>query len=322
MYLCSLLLLSIGFVIPSCGFPPEPVMTSTPIPTYTPAVTLPPTATALPGELFYDMSRQWRVAFVDTVSRQVCVMYGDGSRKACLDYNDYDYPDGYRRKLGSWSPDGSKFAYDRNDDTGIFIWDLDEGLTAFQESGDGLVFREPSWSTNGNYIAYRIEPVAGWNIPAHVPGTYIESLDHTVKLQISQENVSVDWSPDGQSTLFSDGDLHIAMSDGANPRKITRDEAGYLHPRWSPDGLQIAFLRQNELHIELYVMNADGSGIHKVTNLAFRNPYSMFNYTWLPSGKYILYDGRLIDIETGLSSELRFPFDPSSAVWFMITTKQ
>jgi Tol biopolymer transport system component len=243
-------------------------------------------------------------------------MYGDGSSTSCLDYIDYDLPNGYRRKLGSWSPDGSKFAHDRNDDTGIFIWDLNGRVTAFQESGEGLVFRQPFWSTNGEYIAYQIEPVAQWNIPADVPGTYIESLDHSYKSRISPEEVSVDWSPDGQSLLFSDGDIYIAMSNGANPSKLTHDTAGYAYPTWSPDGLLIAFLRLDGSYNELYIMNADGSGIRKVAALDFRNSYAMFNYTWLPSGRYILYDDHLIDTETGISSHLRFPFDPSSAVWF------
>jgi WD40 repeat protein len=312
----SWLLISTGLLMLSCGTPREPTTTSMPVTTLTATAIPAPVPAPSPAELFSKMSQSWKVAFVDTSSRKLCVMYGDGSSTSCLDYIDYDLPNGYRKKLGVWSPDGSKFAYDRNDDTGIFIWDLNGHITAFQESGEGLVFRRPFWSTNGEYIAYQIEPVGGWNIPADVPGTYIESLDHSYKIRVSAERVSVDWSPDGQSLLFSDEDIHIAMSDGADPHKLTHDTAGYLYATWSPDGLHIAFLRRAGSYNELYIMNADGSRIHKVANLDIRNAYAMFNYTWLPPGRYILYDNQLIDIETGISSELSFPFDPSSAVWF------
>ncbi|HSL46546.1 MAG TPA: hypothetical protein VK897_24140 [Anaerolineales bacterium] len=314
--LYSLLLISTGWLIPFCGTQPEPITTSVPIPTSTATAMPSPVPTLSPAELFAKMSQIWRVAFVDTSSRKLCVMHGDGSSTSCLDYSDYDYPKGYRRKLGVWSPDGSKFAQDRNDDTGIFIWDLKGDLTAFQESGEGLVFRQPFWSTNGEYIAYQVEPVAFWNISADVPGTYIETLDHSYKLRISPERVSVDWSPDGHSLLFSDGDIYIARSDGANPHKFTHAKAGYLYPSWSPDGLRIAFLREAGPYNELYIMNVDGSGVRKVATLEIRNEYAMFNYTWLPSGRYILYDDQLIDIETGISSHLSFPFEPSFAVWF------
>ncbi len=64
-------------------------------------------------------------------------------------------------------------------------------------------------------------------------------------------------------------------------------------------------------------MNGDGSGVRKVAELALRNTYAMLNYTWMPSGKQILYDDRLIDLETGAATGLDFPFDPSATVWFM-----
>jgi hypothetical protein len=321
----SVLLLALpvilALLLAACAPAPQP---SRVVPSSAPATasTLPtgaptrPVPVPSPAELFDQMSRTWRVAFVDAVSRKVCFMDGDGSNQSCLDYQDYDYPNGYRRKLGCWSPDGSWFATDRNDDTGIFIWEAGGGLTTFQESGEGLVFRQPFCSSDGKYIAYQIEPVAGWNIPAEVPGTYIESLDRSYKLRISSDNVSVDWSPDGQSLLFSGADIYTASANGTNPSRLTQNTAGYLYPTWSPDGRQIAFLRRDGSRNALYIMNADGSGIHLVASLEYSNTYSMFNYTWLPTGKYILYNDQLIDVETGAASRLSFSFDPTSAVWF------
>jgi len=71
-------------------------------------------------------------------------------------------------------------------------------------------------------------------------------------------------------------------------------------------------------------MNANGSGLRKVTNLPTypKNPYAPFNYTWLLNGRHLLYHNKLIDVGTGNIAEFHFPFDPVSATWFMPTEKQ
>ncbi len=314
-----LMLVSLAACSPAAG----PAATPTPSPTAAstlPAFTATPSQvpTQSPAEVFGELSRKWRVAFIDPTSRQACVMSGDGSSKSCLEYPDSEFPNGDRRTLGSWSPDGSRFAYDRNDDTGIFIWDLRDGsLTAFQAAGEGLVFRGPVWSPDGGTLAYKVIPVAYWDIPADVPGTYLERLDYSSKVRLSAENVSVSWSPDGRSLLFSDGELTTARFDGSDPARLSGVSGEVLQPEWSPDGGRIAFLRRNGSMNDLYIMNADGSGVRKVTELALRNTYAMLNYTWMPSGTQILYDYVLIDVETGAATRLDFPFDPSAAVWFM-----
>ncbi len=73
-----------------------------------------------------------------------------------------------------------------------------------------------------------------------------------------------------------------------------RDE----NPRWSPDGSQIAFA-SNRAHYEgtspepgepdfdLYVMNADGSNVRRVTT----DPANERDPSWMPDGKSIVYSG-------------------------------
>jgi hypothetical protein len=48
------------------------------------------------------------------------------------------------------------------------------------------------------------------------------------------------------------------------------------HPAWSPDGRRIAFLREGRLAGDLYVMNADGSGQRRLAR-------SVGDVAWLPS---------------------------------------
>ena len=51
--------------------------------------------------------------------------------------------------------------------------------------------------------------------------------------------------------------IALTLSGGAGAQGVTR---GDIQPTWSPDGKRIAFARLVGGHLQLYVMNADGSG--------------------------------------------------------------
>jgi Tol biopolymer transport system component len=69
-----------------------------------------------------------------------------------------------------------------------------------------------------------------------------------------------------------------------------------IYPTWSPDGREIAFERgfgkQGASH--LFVMNADGSGVHQVGDVATASG----GPSWMPAGDEIVFD----DIQGGISS--------------------
>ena len=58
-------------------------------------------------------------------------------------------------------------------------------------------------------------------------------------------------------------------ADGSGKRNLTRNRASDDYPTWSPDGRRIAFLRASGSYgtrsTHLYVMNADGSGLLKLS---------------------------------------------------------
>jgi Tol biopolymer transport system component len=95
------------------------------------------------------------------------------------------------------------------------------------------------------------------------------------------------WSPDGQRIAFvserSSGggdrigalqEIYVINADGSRERRLTRNSVMDMEPSWSPDGSKIAFARDDgglceeswDDCLEIYVMNADGSDQHRLTD--------------------------------------------------------
>jgi TolB protein len=79
-------------------------------------------------------------------------------------------------------------------------------------------------------------------------------------------------------------------AQGGPPERLTTSPLVEGLPAWSPDGERIAFVRfagtVAEMVGELYVMNADGSGLVQVTDDGARKPYVI----WSPDGHGLAYN--------------------------------
>ena len=56
-------------------------------------------------------------------------------------------------------------------------------------------------------------------------------------------------------------------------------------PAWSPDGKRIAFTSNRDGNYEIYVMNADGTGLRNVTQHPGQDNYA----AWSPDGKHLAF---------------------------------
>ena len=99
------------------------------------------------------------------------------------------------------------------------------------------------------------------------------------------------FSPDGQKVVMSlgtpDGRSSIYEMDlrTRQPRRLTESTGIDTSPSYSPDGRQIVFESDRDGTQKLYVMNADGSGVHPISlgGGSYSTP------VWSPRGDYIAF---------------------------------
>ena len=146
------------------------------------------------------------------------------------------------------------------------------------------------WSPDGTKLVF--DAVVGGNDDLYVidrDGTGLRRLTFSPAID---ENPS--WSPDGQHIVFDServaGYPLIFALDlaGGAARPLTTSGADVL-PEYSPDGSKIAFVSGRDGNSEIYVMNADGSGVANLTN----DPgLDYFAPSWSPDGSKIAFGSK------------------------------
>ena len=128
-----------------------------------------------------------------------------------------------------------------------------------------------SWSPDGRRLAYRSIRDANFDI-------YVIGVDGTNERRLTTDeaiDLLPDWSPDGTRITFTrnrggvSAIYTMSSTDGSDVRQLTDDSLGAGLSVYSPDGSRIAFadnLCQICSDNDVWVMNADGSGLRQVTN--------------------------------------------------------
>jgi Tol biopolymer transport system component len=90
--------------------------------------------------------------------------------------------------------------------------------------------------------------------------------------------------------------LYLANADGGNRTLIARGVTDHTTFSWSPDGQRLAVTRGGGTSQEVWLVNADGSGLSRLTHSAGKRRHTDFDWSedasWSPDGTRIAFDGQ------------------------------
>lgn len=222
---------------------------------------------------------------------EIYVMRPDGSDvRRLTDYLAWDADP-------AWTTDSRTlyFGSDRGGDFGIYRVGLDDGII------------EPVTPRGVNYFSPHISPdgtqmlvVTGRDGNSEISVMDLATLEER-RLTTTEEYESTPrWSPDGSQIVYAmalnedddNTDLYVMNVDGTNVRQLTNHPEPDAWPAWSPDGTRIAFTSLRDwtddtlymAGMEIYVMDADGSNVIRLTNNAFQDVFP----AWFPNVEVVL----------------------------------
>jgi len=180
-----------------------------------------------------------------------------------------------------------------------------------------------TWSPDGKRIAFHASASGtGQPIISPRPGAattdsdiFVLNVDDFLKGRARPKNITnnsaavdddPDWSPDGRKIAFTShavtdnkadnhptAEIYVADAGGAGkPLRLTNNTEEERAPAWSPDGKRILFMCRKGSPaegrviptFELCVMNADGTGLKRLTNTGhYLTPQ------WSPDGRQIVF---------------------------------
>lgn len=232
-----------------------------------------------------------RLVFTSTRHRNpdIYVMQADGSDQRQL--TDHPAIDTDAR----WSPRGDLIAFmsQRDYPSRIYLIKPDgTGLRPLTAGSDGDEIH-PAWSPDGESIAFVVRKGRKadlWVAP-------LETRPGRAEVNLTRGDGKYHeypvWSPDGQRIAFVTSErvksaISVINVDGSDRRALTQTENAFNRlPAWSPDSRLIAFVsdRRDGNRMNVYVMNADGSGVRSVSESAFEDT----SPSWSRDGASILF---------------------------------
>ena len=211
-----------------------------------------------------------------SVGFAIYTMDADGMSQTRLTFGD-----SYRTDP-NWSPDGKRIVFDAHFDIGVVNAD-GTGVTQLTNFGEDTLVAAPLWSPDGSKIAFSMEV---GDIHDEQPEFFVDlwimNPDGSGAMKLTNTGAWADygrvaaWSPDGSRIAVALGGIQVINRDGTGSVRVAPDGSD---PTWSPDGKKIAFTGLRAQGEDIFVVNADGTGLKNLTNspdMAERFP------TWSP----------------------------------------
>lgn len=173
----------------------------------------------------------------------------------------------------AWSPDATRIAFTREPSSNLgtnALYTVNADGTDFQNlTGTSSDWdSRPDWAPTGTRIVFR----SSRNDTA---GLFLINPDGSALTRLtSGADNQPTWSPDGTLIAFTRWDtidgvasnnIHTMSPNGGDAQRHTESPANDGAPAWSSDGTRIYFVSDRDGNAEIYVVNADGTGVARVT---------------------------------------------------------
>jgi TolB protein len=196
----------------------------------------------------------------------------------------------------SWSPDGTRIAFQADRDGSHFdLWVMDsDGANEQRLTTNVNEDRNPAWSPNGEWIAFDSDRSVNfdiWRLP--VATGELGALAVTTG---NQDDIEPAWTPDGLSLYFSSsrgtsGTFNLWRQPvpgiDAQAVSVTALNAEDRAPAVSPDGETLVF--SSELTFaspHIFTRDVDAPGVEPLTG---DTGFTEFDPAWSPGGEAILF---------------------------------
>jgi Tol biopolymer transport system component/serine/threonine protein kinase len=197
----------------------------------------------------------------------------------------------------AWTPDGREMVFAMNDAGQYRLFRVPASGGPARAVGvagttPGVNVVQPSVSRHGNRLAYHHSRYDTdiWRLD--VPRPVGRARPAWRVISSTRQDTAPQISKDGRTVAFETNrhggavELWTCGLDGSNPLPVMEPtERGTGSPAWSPDGQRIAFDSRREGSFDIFVVDANGTGLRRLTVDAGEDVVP----AWSPDGRWIYF---------------------------------